>query len=101
MDRLKQLIVLACCLAVLFTGLGIYFFIDNINIKKGFEALSDAEEARYQQIKDSQYETIRADLEKKYHVDMGSFKSVVNQFEKEQQKVRELQEKLESRVITD
>jgi archaellum component FlaF (FlaF/FlaG flagellin family) len=97
MSVFKQVITLTACLIILFMGLTAYLIIDYRNARKAFNAIADAKENRYRQMKASQEASVQEALERKYSTDMTSFEATINQIEEERKRA----ERLEAQITAD
>lgn len=93
----RKIILVARLFLFVFCGMGIYLLISNLMLRESLKKIS--QEAVIIKDKDSQQhkkleEDIRRDMEEKYRADMISYQVVAKRLEQEQNRQKNLREKI-------
>jgi putative transposase len=100
--ELRRKIIMASGVLVLALAvITLFLYVRNVRLKQSFDIELKEQDARAKELIRKEKEEVFRDLDEKYRADMVSFEAATRRLELERKRTKELEDKLESRVITD
>ena len=90
---MRRIIIL---IIITFCGLSGYFYLTNLGLKNSIEQLDNAQKQEFKQKIRREGESIKQQLDEKYHTDTVSFEAMFRRLELEETRVKELTEELKN-----
>ncbi len=100
--ELRRKIIMASGVLVLALAvITLFLYVRNVRLKQSFDMELKEQDARAKELIRKEKEEVFRDLDEKYRADTVSFEAATRRLELERKRTRELEDKLESRMIAD